>query len=287
MKTFTHSDSASPNLLETTMSDSHAFANLLVSPRAGKPRVAGSTWITLFGEGPRQLEALLETSSEFIDRAKLAYGSALLAKPALLKTVTAMLRERGIEPYPGGTILEMAIRLGHVPAFYDWAQEMGFTGIEICDGVVEMTREERSSYIRMGVERGLNVTTVVQEAIRKPVIEIVPLNDRIARAKADLEAGATQAHFIYQGMARGETPADVVGPLKFEQVKRVIAEIGSERMVCEALSADDQLKYLRTFGPEISLGHIDPRTVVQLEAQRRRLGYETFWSAVWGRPHWS
>ena len=70
-------------------------------------------------------------------------------------------------------------------------------------------------------------------------------------------------------------------------VKRVIAEIGSDRMVCEALSADDQLKYLRTFGPDISLGHVDPRTVVQLEAQRRRLGYETFWSAVWGRPHWS
>ncbi|MFO1267516.1 MAG: phosphosulfolactate synthase [Rubrivivax sp.] len=191
----------------------HAFASLLVSPRAGKPRLAGSTWITLFGEGPRQLEALLETSAEFIDRAKLAYGSALLAEPGLLKTITKMLRERGIEPYPGGTILEMAIRAAQVPAFYDWVQEMGFTGMEVCDGVVVMTREERSNYIRIGVERGLNVTTVVQEAIRKPVIEVVPLAERIARATADFEAGATQAHFIYQAMVRGETPADVVGPL--------------------------------------------------------------------------
>jgi len=268
------------------MSD-NSFCNLLVSPRVGKPRIGGSTWITLFGEGPRQIEALLETSSDFIDRAKLAYGSALLAKPTLLRTITGMLRDHTIEPYPGGTILEMAIRLGQAPAFFDWAQEMGFSGIEICDGVVEMTREERSSYIRMGVQRGLNVTTVVQEAIRKPVVEIVPLKDRIARAKADLEAGATQTHFVYQGLVRGETPADVVGPIKLEQVKRVIAEIGSERMVCEALSADDQLKYLRAFGPDISLGHVDPRTVVQLEAQRRCLGYESFWSAVWGRPHWS
>ncbi len=269
------------------MSDPNTFANLLVKPRVCKPRIAGATWITLFGEGPRQLEAMLETSGEFIDRAKLAYGSALLAGPALVKSITSILRDHEVEPYPGGTILEMAIRLDKVNEYYDWVQAMGFTGCEVCDGVVEMTREERSQYIRMGVERGLNVTSVVQEVIRKPVIEVIPLGERIARAKADLEAGATQAHFIYQAMARGETPSDVVGPLKFEQVKRVIAEIGSERMVCEALSADDQLKYLRVFGSEISLGHVDARTVVQLEAQRRRLGYETFWSEVWGRPHWS
>jgi phosphosulfolactate synthase len=269
------------------MPELHAFAEHLVKPRPGKPRIAGSTWITLFGEGPRQLEAMLETSGEFIDRAKLAYGSALLARPSLVKSITAILREHQVEPYPGGTILEMAVRLGKVNEYFDWLLAMGFTGCEVCDGVIEMTREERSQYIRMGVERGLNVTSVVQEVIRKPVVEVVPLNDRIARAKADFEAGATQAHFIYQAMARGETPSDVVGPLKFEQVKRVIAEIGSERMVCEALSADDQLKYLRVFGPDISLGHVDARTVVQLEAQRRRLGYETFWSEVWGRPHWS
>ncbi|MGN6769432.1 MAG: phosphosulfolactate synthase [Rhizobiaceae bacterium] len=269
------------------MSSSQTFTDLLIGQRAGKPRIAGSTWITLFGEGPKQLEALLQTSGEFIDRAKLAYGSALLAGPEVLKNITSILRDHDIEPYPGGTILEMAIRLGKAEAFYDWAQEMGFTGIEICDGVIEMTREERSGYIRMGIERGLNVTTVVQECIRKPIVEIVPLNDRIARAQADLAAGASQAHFIYQAMARGETPSDVVGPLKFEQVKEVISRIGSDRMVCEALSVDDQLKYLRAFGGDISLGHVDPRTVVQLEAQRRKLGYETFWSSVWGRPHWS
>lgn len=269
------------------MADQHSFAQQLVAARPDKPRIAGSTWITLYGEGPRQLEALLETAGDFIDRAKLAYGSALLARPQVLKDITAILRAHAIEAYPGGTILEMAIRLGQVPAFFDWVQEMGFPGIEICDGVVEMTREQRSGYIRMGVERGLNVSTVVQEVIRKPIVEVVTLDARIERARADLAAGASQVHFIYQAMARGETPADVVGPLKFEQVKKVIAEIGSERMVCEALSLDDQLKYLRVFGPDISLGHVDPRTVVQLEAQRRRLGYETFWSAVWGRPHWS
>jgi len=31
---------------------------------------------------------------------------------------------------------------------------------------------------------------------------------------------------------------------------------------------------------------VPPPTVVILEAQRRGLGYESFWSKVWKRDHW-
>ena len=88
-------------------------------------------------------------------------------------------------------------------------------------------------------------------------------------------------------MARGETPKDVVGPIKREQVRLLIEAVGAEQLVFEALSTDDQLAYLRMVGPDVSLGHVDPRTVAQLEAQRRGLGYESCWSKVWGRAHWS
>ena len=79
----------------------------------------------------------------------------------------------------------------------------------------------------------------------------------------------------------------MVGPFKREQAERLVDEIGGPLLVWEALSTDDQLSYLRTLGSEVNLGHVDPRTVVQLEAQRHGLGYESFWSEVWNRTHWS
>ena len=263
------------------------FLEALVPARPAKPRKTGATWVTLFGEGPRQVEAMLETTGAFIDQAKLAYGSSLLSAPKTVQAITGLLRDAGIVAYPGGTILEMAIRAGRKDQFFDWVQQMGFTGIEVCDGVIEMPDELRADCIRQGVEAGLTVTTVVQEVIRKPVVEVVPLRERIARAKRDLDAGASKVHVVLQAMARGETPADIVGPIKREQVRVMIEAIGAEHLVWEALSTDDQLTYLRMLGPDVNLGHVDPRTVVQLEAQRRDLGYESFWSRVWGRTHWS
>lgn len=263
------------------------FAATIAKPRPGKPRRAGFTWISLFGEGPKQIEALLETTAPYIDRAKLAYGSSVLADDATLKAITALLRAAAIDVYPGGTLLEMALHSGRREAFFDWVAEMGFTGLEVCDGVIEMSDEVRAGCIAEARRRGLTVTSVIQEVIRKPVIEVLTLAERIERARKDLAAGASQAHVVFQAMVRGETPSDVVGPVKREQVRLMVEALGAEALVFEAPTTDNQLAYLRLLGPEVSLGHVDPRTVVQLEAQRRGLGYESFWSQRWGRPHWS
>src|ERR1017187_4967285 len=203
------------------------FLSTIVKPRPAKPRTKGCTWVSLFGEGPRQVEALLETTADYIDRAKMAYGSSLLAKPEVLQAITCQLKDAGIGAYPGGTILEMAIRAGQRDQFFDWVLKMGFTGVEVCDGVIEMSTELRADCIGYAVKAGLTVTTVVQEVIRKPVVEVVTLRERIDRAKRDLGAGASQCHVVFQAMARGETPADIVGPIKREQVRLLVEAVGA------------------------------------------------------------
>jgi phosphosulfolactate synthase (CoM biosynthesis protein A) len=77
-----------------------------------------------------------------------------------------------------------------------------------------------------------------------------------------------------------------VGPIKREQVRALVEVVGAERLVWEATRLEDQLYYLRALGRDVNLGHVPAATVVQLETQRRGLGYESFWSKVWGRAHW-
>ena len=83
----------------------------------------------------------------------------------------------GVICYPGGTLVEMALRVGKLPEMLDWAHKAGFDGLEVCDGVIEMSDELRADTIGAAVKQGFRVSTVVQEAIRKPVVEIVPLRN--------------------------------------------------------------------------------------------------------------
>lgn len=252
-----------------------------------KPRETGQTWISLFGEGLSDVGALLEVAAPYIDRVKIAYGSAVLASPEMLRDTIALLKQAEVEPYPGGTLLEMALHYGQYDAFVDWARGAGFTGLEICDGVIEMSDDMRSETIRRAAADGFTVTTVVQEVIRKPIVDVVPLEERVARAERDLAAGAQRVHLVFQAIARGEVSSDMVGPIKARQAERLVEAIGADRLVWEAQTLEDQIAFLRLFGNTVNLGHVNPRTAVQLEAQRRGLGYESFWSEVWKRPHWA
>ncbi|HXG16289.1 MAG TPA: phosphosulfolactate synthase [Calidithermus sp.] len=262
------------------------FPDSLAAPREGKPRRRGQTWISLFGEGLKTIEDLLVTAGPFIDRAKLAYGSSLLLDRGVLRTMMTLLHKAEVDVYPGGTLVEMAIRAGRYDDLLAWARDVGFTGIEVCDGVIELPAPARRAAIERALVAGFRVTTVVQEVVRKPLVEVVPLKTRIERAREDLAAGATDVHIVFQALMRGETPGDVVGPIKREHVRALLDALGPERLVWEASRLEDQLFYLRTVGRDANLGHVPPATVVQLEAQRRELGYETFWSRVWQRPHW-
>jgi phosphosulfolactate synthase len=270
-----------------TTDPTEELLSLFGKPRRGKTGEQGQTWISLFGEGPSEVAALMESGGPHIHRAKLAYGSSLLTSWASLVRINGILKEADVISYPGGTLVEMALRAGRFTEFLGWARQAGFTAIEVCDGVIVMSDELRADTIRRAIGAGFRVSTVVQEVIRKPIVEVVPLAERIARVERDLAAGAEYAHIVFQGMARGETPADVVGPIKRDQAFALVERIGPEKLVWEALSADDQLTFVRMLGKHVNLGHVAPRTVVQLAAHRTAFAYETFWSEVWGKPHWS
>ena len=270
----------------TTTEEITAFNELIINESARNDKV-GTTWITLWGEGERTVLDMLEMAGPFIGRAKLAYGSSLLTKPELLQKIVGHLNDAGVVTYPGGTVLEMALRKNSFDKFLGWAKAVGFTGVEVCDGVIPMDDNLRHECIERSREAGFSVHTVVQEVVRKPIVEVVTLAERIQRAKDDLAAGADQVHIVFQAMARGETPADVVGPIKRDHAHALIEAVGLDNLVFEAMSADEQLYYLRLLGPKVNLGHVDPRQLVLLEAQRRGLGYETFWTEVWKREHWS
>ena len=119
------------------MSDN--FLSLPVLPE--KPRSTGLTHVLDKGITLGSMESHLESYAEFADVWKLGWGTAYVEK--LLPSKIGLLREYGITACLGGTLLEIAWSQGRASEYLDWAEQAGFTAIEVSRGVADMSMEAK------------------------------------------------------------------------------------------------------------------------------------------------
>lgn len=111
-----------------------AFDEVVKNPLQGrlpKPRTTGHTMVIDKGFGLSQVGDLLELASEYIDYIKFGFGTAALYPTHLLRAKIGLIRSYGIDVYPGGTFLEVAVTQGAVPGYLERAKNLGFTCIEM------------------------------------------------------------------------------------------------------------------------------------------------------------
>lgn len=114
--------------------DGRAFDGVIASPLAGrsaKPRRQGQTMIIDKGLGLSQTGDLLEMACDYIDYVKFTFGTAALYTTALLRAKIALIRSYGIDVYPGGTFLEIAMTQDRLDQYLQRSRDMGFTFIEM------------------------------------------------------------------------------------------------------------------------------------------------------------
>lgn len=81
--------------------------------------------------GLSQTGDLLELAADYIDYIKFTFGTAALYPPALIRAKIALIRSYGVDVYPGGTFLEIAIAQHRLEAYLQRAKDLGFTFIEM------------------------------------------------------------------------------------------------------------------------------------------------------------
>jgi phosphosulfolactate synthase len=126
----------------------------LAERRTEKPRRTGVTSIIDKGLGPRATDDLIETAAAVIDHVKLGFGTTAALPSDQLRRKLARLTEAGIIVYPGGTLLEAAWATGRMAAFITRAHALGFTGLEVSDGTVDLPAADRREAIQRGIGLG-------------------------------------------------------------------------------------------------------------------------------------
>lgn len=245
-----------------------------LNERSRKPRGAGVTMMIDKGQGPDATADVLDMTGDYIDQWKLSFGTSALMDEPILRDKVARVRERNILVYPGGTLTEYAIVRGRWREFIQRAHALGFNGVEVSDGTINLSPETRREAIRFALDLGL---TVVAEVGKKDPRHQPQAEELAEQALADFESGALWVIVEARESGKGVGIYDADGHVNDQDVDILTTALNSRlpHLIWEAPLKNQQEYFILRFGPDVSLGNIQPRDVLGVEALRAGLRFET------------
>lgn len=236
-------------------------------------RSGGRTMVIDKGLGWHAYADMIETTGPYIDMIKLGFGTSPLYPAELLLRKIEHAKQHGITIMPGGTLLETAVYHDLAASFFETICTLGFDGIEVSDGTIDLPRDRRTALIREGVARGLLVCT---EYGKKDAGSVIDAYELAVTAEADWNAGAELV--TIEARETGTVGMfDSNGALDreaFDCMMRLLP--GPNRIMWEAPLKEQQVFLIRSIGPDVHLGNIPPADVMALETMRRGLRNDTF-----------
>lgn len=245
-----------------------------ISSRINKPRQHGLTMVMDKGLGLQETTEMLSVSADFIDYLKLAFGTSALYKTDLLRSKIASIRANDIHVYPGGTFLEIAIVQNKIDKFFNRAKELGFSAIEVSDGTISMSAEQRHQIINKACSMGFHV---ISEVGKKDPENDITATNLVKQIKSDLDAGASKVIVEARESGKNIGVFDNKGAILKDRFDEIVSGIQNQTMIIwEAPLKSQQQELILQFGPNVNVGNIAPTEVLALEALRVGLRSDTF-----------
>jgi phosphosulfolactate synthase len=237
--------------------------------RSPKPRSGGVTHVIDRGLSAAEIDGMIEVAGEFVDIVKLGWGTALATRNLELKL--ERYRHHGIPVVLGGTLTELAISRGRLEELIAWVHELGLEYFEISDGTIALEHERKLELI----ERLAGEFTVLSEVGSKDDTgAITPPYVWVQQMRAELAAGAWKV--IAEGREAGTAgifrPS---GEVREGLIGEIVHEIAPARIMFDAPRKDQQVWFVRRFGPEVNLSNIPAGEVLALETLRLGLRSDT------------
>lgn len=246
-----------------------AFALSGLPERPAKPRTKGLTHMLDKGLAPRQVEDVLHVAAEYIDLAKLGWGTAAVT-PGVEEKVQ-IYREAGIPVYFGGTLFEAYYLRDALPDYRRLMERYGVEHLEVSDGTLPMAHAQKLRCIRQFAESGF---TVLSEVGSKDKRKVMPPYKWVRLIQAELEAGSWKV--ICESRETGTAGLfRPNGEIRAGLVDEIVDRLDQRRLIFEAPNKPQQVWLIQRLGPNVNLGNIAPQEVIPLETLRLGLRGDT------------
>ncbi len=246
---------------------------MLAPADTARPRTMGITSVLDKGLGLHAMRDLLDLAGPSIDVVKLGWGTSALYPPRVLADKLSLLRAAGVAVCPGGTLLEIAWAQGQTQAFFDFAQDAGFTTVEVSDGTYDIPRRVKLELIEHAARLGFCVVSEVGKKAPEEDAQLTPAQ-RLALVREEREAGAWKV--IVEGRESGTVGIyDASGAVHSDLADLLVAECGLAALIFEAPHKAQQIWLMRRYGPLVNLGNVPADEVVSVATLRHGLRSDT------------
>ena len=258
-----------------------AWQGVISAPEPGrsmKPRTNGFTMILDKGLGRNAVQDLMETASDYIDFLKFSFGTSAFYDEKIARDKIQITTAAGVDVYPGGTFLEVAVWQNRYSEYLQRAKELGFTALEVSDGTMEMSLDIRADCIKRAIDAGFKVIT---EVGKKSPDEKIALQEMHQLIEHDIELGALLVIIEAREGGKGVGIFDKAGAVDETEVDEIIAGVSDlEKLMWETPIKNQQQYMILRFGNNVNLGNIPTTDVLALEALRQGLRGDTLKRAL-------
>lgn len=241
--------------------------------RGTKPRGKGITMVMDKGLSLRQGEDLVSSCGHIIDFVKLGFGSSLFTGQLLEKV--AMYKENNVRPYLGGTLFEAFVAQNKVEDYMRFADKLKLDAVEVSDGSLTMTSEDKCEYI----SRLSKTYTVLSEVGSKDAKKVYTAEHWVSMMQSELQAGSS----IVIAEAREGGNVGICngdGSIHEDLIETIFSKVAVDSVLWEAPNKNQQIWFIKRFGYDVNLGNIASNEVIPLETLRNGLRGDTF-SMFW------
>jgi len=239
--------------------------------RTQKPRTSGITMVTDKGMSAGETKDFLSVASEYVDIAKLAFGTSVVSSQ--LKEKIDIYKSYNVPVYFGGILFEAYIIRNQFEDYLRIIQEYGIQYMEVSDGSINITHAEKCGYIEKLTKYGVVMGEIGSKD--KDREHITPPYKWIELITAELAAGA--GYIIAESRETGTVGIyRDSGEVREGLVQEILTKIAAEKIIWEAPKKEQQLYFLELLGCNANLGNIAPHEVIALEAMRLGLRSDSF-----------
>jgi phosphosulfolactate synthase len=237
--------------------------------RSRKPRQQGITHVLDRGLSVTEVDGLVEVAGDSVDLVKLGWGTAVAT--GNLKEKLARYREHGIPVVLGGSLTELAIAQDRLDPLIEWVSELGLRHFEISDGTIALEHERKLQLI---ARLAADFIVLSEVGSKDDTGAITPPYLWVEQMRKELAAGAWKV--IAEGRETGTAgifrPS---GEVREGLIDEIVHEIDPGSILFDAPRKDQQVWFVRRFGPDVNLGNVPAGEVLALETLRLGLRSDT------------
>jgi phosphosulfolactate synthase len=242
---------------------------LKLPERSAKPREVGITHVLDRGLSVAQVDGLIEVTGDSVDIVKLGWGTALAT--GNLERKLERYREHAIPTVLGGSLTELAIAQGQLDELVEWVKRLGLSHFEISDGTIALPHERKLELID---QLAKDFVVLSEVGSKDDTGAITPPYLWVEQMREELAAGAWKV--IAEGRESGTAgifrPS---GEVREGLIQEIVHDIDLDSIMFDAPRKDQQVWFIRHYGPNVNLSNVPVDEVLALETLRLGLRSDT------------